>query len=162
MDLRILLDLDLKPYQENIPKGNIFISKQKKGLVKEAHLTLFSNIDNFKSLVDTIYEFGQFEIILSKISSFRVPHKNFDVLYLKPKENEKLMELKEKLNTLIDYSPEFPFTPHITLSYIKKNSCKELEGSIEPIKIKITQIQLRTSENSLIYKLKNKINSDIL
>ena len=154
MNLMIIVEEDISLYQQMIPKSKLFFSKEKKGLSDFAHISLFCDIHNFQSLVDTIMKYPSFEMTFDKIESFRVPHKEFDVLFLKPQDSPELFELRKQLRPLIQNHYEFNFEPHITLAYIKKDSCSEIEGSIQPFKVKVNKIILSTDTDELIYNLK--------
>ena len=120
--------------------------KEEYGIETTAHVTVLYGIlkeEDYFDLRKKLSEIRPFEITIGDISSFRTPDKKYDVL--------KLTILSDKLNDLHnfikksyanDYS--FPeYNAHMTLSYIKKNTCQDLEGPCfwTGTKYKVTRIR---------------------
>ena len=105
--------------------------KEKYGLESVAHISVLYGIsdenDYFK-LREKLKDFGKFEFKIGDVSSFRKEDKPYDVLILKII-SPKLEELHKIIKDSCDNSYSFPeYIPHMTLAYVNKGMCKDLEG----------------------------------
>lgn len=104
------------------------------GLEHTPHVTVLyglKNEEDYFALKKDAEKIKPFKIKIGEVSSFRregVPH---DVLILKIVSPE-LSKLHESIKETYDNNYKYPdYNPHCTLSYIKKGTCKDLEGKCD-------------------------------
>ena len=105
--------------------------KEQYGLENCPHITLIYPIkdekDYFK-LREKLKDFGSFEFTIGNIGSFRRPETKYDVL-INEIESPKLQELHKYIKKNCKNNYKFPnYIPHMTLAYVQKRTCTELEG----------------------------------
>ena len=102
------------------------------GLERTAHVTVLYGVkkenDYFK-MRDDLKEFGSFPFQIGEISRFE--QEDNDVIIIKIN-SEKLHTLHNLLKEKYENTYKFlEYRPHMTLAYVKKGTCKELEGKCQ-------------------------------
>lgn len=101
------------------------------GLETEPHITLLYGLVNeadYFNIRKDVQATGGINITIGEISSFRRPDKPYDVLKLSI-ESQDLKNLHYKLAEKYENKQNFPdYKAHLTLAYVQKGTCVELEG----------------------------------
>lgn len=105
--------------------------KEQYGYESVPHITVLyglKNAEDYFEMRDQLSDFGSFEFTIGDITSFRRPEMDYDVIIL-----DIISEQLHKLHGMIrkkfknDY--KFPdYKPHMTLAYVQKGACIQLEG----------------------------------
>lgn len=138
LNFKIWLEASIRKYScvlGNIPEAHLFtgwVSKHVKDeYIKkhenEPHVTVLYGLhtENPDEVKETLANEKPFKIKLGLVSKFSAPE--FDVLKIDVESTE-LFDLNKKLRTL-EYTTEHKYKPHVTLSYVEKDSCDNLIGS---------------------------------
>jgi len=97
-----------------------------------------------KCVEDTKTKFP-FDISLDKVSKFS-PFPEYDVIKIGVKSPE-LMKLNKLICNEFKYTDSYDYAPHITLSYVKPNSCNDLIGeTIVSGKINVDNLEFSTPD----------------
>ena len=101
------------------------------GLETTPHVTLLFGLLNdldYFPIRQLVGGFEPFDLTVGEISSFRNPEKPYDVLKMTVV-SPKLVELHDIIKSKFKNKESFPdYKPHLTLAYVKKGACKEIEG----------------------------------
>ncbi len=113
--------------EENIKDENLYVQDDDHGREDELHITVLYGLhanspDKVKELLK---EEKPFEVSLGRVSSFK--QDNFDVIKIDVF-SEKLHKLNKVLNELPTTNKFSTYRPHITIAYVKNNSCNKLLG----------------------------------
>lgn len=113
---------------KNIDDKNVYTDPDDPTLGREdnPHITVKYGIHTSvaKKIRDLITGFGSFDVTLGKISKFE--SEDYDVLKINVK-SKRLHDLNKLINSNLEITDKFPeYIPHLTLSYVKKGSCKDL------------------------------------
>jgi len=105
--------------------------KEEYGYESVPHISVLYGISDENSyflLRDKLKDFSPFTFKIGNVSSFRRDDKEFDVLMIQI-DSPKLVELHNFIKENCKNTYSFPeYKPHMTLAYVKKGKCKELEG----------------------------------
>lgn len=95
------------------------------------HVTVLYGIKEDKDyfgIREKLKDFGEFEFEIGEVSGFRNDKNPYDVLIIKIN-SKPLEDLHKLLKENFENNYKFPeYKPHMTLAYVKKGACKELEG----------------------------------
>lgn len=117
-------------YHKYVGKNNQY---DKYGKTDVPHITIAMGMNRyslFKMMDELESNVSPFFVTVGTVNAHRITKKPYDILYLdvKSPEMEEIYKwLRETLNASKNAGKE-KLNPHITLSYILKGSCKELEG----------------------------------
>lgn len=159
-------DVRFQRIVDMIPAEHVY-KTENKGKEWYPHITILCGIINesdYFKLRKELESFGKIEIEIGNISSFRRKDYPFDVLYFKIK-SPKLHKLQKMIDKLTKNKNTFKkYSPHITISYIKKGTCKHLENQKNILtgeKIIIDTIYFAHADNYFIpIPLNNKKQED--
>lgn len=150
-----------------IDKEDIYDNQYKEyGLEKEPHVTILFGLHLDTTKASDVESFikkniqKSFDIMLEEVSVFEMDEKPFDVLKFKAKSNI-LVDLNKKARETFDYTNEFPYSPHVTIAYIKKGKGKkyiEKFSNIKNVHLECDAIVYseRTNNQRTTVKLKDK------
>lgn len=115
--------------KDNIPDAVVDTTE---GREDETHCTSYYGFDtgfDVERLQDAIKEFGAAELKLGKVSRFECP--DYDVLKISVTSPD-LVEIHKLIDSEFDGDGVTPsqhtYSPHVTISYVLKGACKELDG----------------------------------
>ena len=113
----------------HISENQLFVQDNKFGREDDIHLTVLYGIhakEPFR-IKNLLRSQKPFDIQLDNVSMFTTDDR-FDVVKIGVKSPE-LMALNKKIRENIPYSSKHKtYSPHVTIAYVKKNSCKDLVG----------------------------------
>ena len=105
--------------------------KEQYGYESIPHITLLYGIENAEDyfiLRKALKNFGPIEFEIGEVSSFRRDETPYDVLITKII-SKPLEEIHKAIKENLDNNYKFSkYQPHMTLAYVKKGECKDLEG----------------------------------
>jgi len=105
--------------------------KEEYGFERNPHITVLYGIQDEADYFDMrkkLKNFGPIDFKISDISSFRDVENPYDVIILKI-ESEKLHKVHEFLKETYENDWSYPkYNPHMTLAYVKKGKCLDIEG----------------------------------
>lgn len=124
-----------KEAQDLIPAKDIYPEHPYKpmnpdGREDEPHVTVLFGLtksEDYEAVKKMVEEFGMIYFKFGNISAFRNPESPHDVLKIEII-SEELNKLHYKIRETFDNKCTFEFNGHTTLSYIIKDSCKDIEG----------------------------------
>jgi hypothetical protein len=126
---------------------------EKYGLENEYHITVCYGLKNeceYFKLRKLLSEFNEFEIEFGNVSSFRRDEKPYDVLKVDII-SQQLNDLHYLITSNVENEQSFPeYQPHMTLGYIKKGTCIELEkpaNGLTGTKLLINKIVFSHADN---------------
>lgn len=129
---------------EDIYEEHPYHTDAEDGLERNPHITVLYGLEEEKDYFDIrrICEgMGDVEFEVGKISAFRNPEMPYDVLILEIISPE-LHELHHSLRQFPNQCTFPDYKPHMTLGYIKKDSCYNLEGEDSPLTGKLVKASL--------------------
>lgn len=100
------------------------------GLEKSPHVTLLYGLVNENDFFPVRRNFANMDaptFKIGKISSFRNPDKPYDVILLEI-DSPTFHEINKYLRTLKNENTYPEYKPHMTLGYVKKGACADLDG----------------------------------
>ena len=120
--------------QAKIPTEDLYVEEADTGLELDYHITVMfgllydQSFISILSILENYPELSTIDITFGIVSAFRRPDKPYDVL--------KIEIISPKLKTLHQLIKDFnsneetfdEYNPHLTLAYINKGTCLELEG----------------------------------
>lgn len=117
--------------KDNIDDSLIYTDPDDSSLGREDHIHTTVKYGLHDSdpdcIADLISDFGEFELELGKISKFESD--DYDVIKLDVKSN-KLHELNKLISSNVEVTDTHPtYIPHVTVAYVKKDSCDDLLGN---------------------------------
>jgi len=102
------------------------------GVESEPHVTILFGLVNeadYFNIRRDLAATNTFNITIGNVSSFRNEKMPYDVLMVDI-ESPELHQIHDSIKQKYENKESFPkYSPHLTISYIKKGTCKELEGS---------------------------------
>jgi hypothetical protein len=109
----------------------------------DVHCTILYGIitSEYKDITPYVQVFNPFEVELGEISLFK--NDKQDVVKISVKDNFKLNQLHNFLKNNVKNEYKFPsYVPHITVAYVKPNTCDHLVGdkSFDGVKLLIDSI----------------------
>jgi 2'-5' RNA ligase len=118
--------------QKNIPSDKLS-GISGKGYEKSPHITLATGIidEAPEKAFKLLEKQGPFKVQLGEIDCFHKPDKGYDVLKIAVDSQVAHMLNEGILENLEINNPILPYSPHITLAYIRPHSCGDLIGSDE-------------------------------
>ena len=130
--------------KKNIKEKDLYVDEG--GREENSHVTVLyglhtNDFQDVKPIIDKLYSF---EIKLGKISKFE--SKDYDVLKVEI-ESPYLHLINKKLKTL-PFTTKFPnYVPHMTIAYVKKDSCNHLLGNKDLVqKIKVSELTFSSKD----------------
>lgn len=123
---------------DNIPSESL----HEEGIESETHCTVLYGFNLDFDATKLKEKHGLLKLKLGKVSRFECPE--YDVLKLSV-ESEDLVSLNKELSEEFssDITPsKWDYCPHVTIAYVKKGECKELDGdkTFEGREITVTQM----------------------
>ena len=113
-------------YEEHPHKKNLA-----NGLEVEPHITLLYGLENesdFEPIKKILAECAPIKFEIGRISAFRNEDKPYDVMVVEILSKD-LQDLHWKIRNEFAVTNDFPkYKPHMTLGYVQKGSCSEIEG----------------------------------
>lgn len=95
------------------------------------HITIAHGMDDSlrEEIIEFVEAFGPVEVALGPISFFRNDEEDipYDVCKLSVI-SEDLERLNAELREMFEFSTNWAYNPHLTLAYIRKGACTDLEG----------------------------------
>lgn len=140
LDLPTALAKEIKKFAKKIPDADI--NTQAGGREPDSHVTVVYGIGNTitpeQMRVFAMQE-QPIEISLDKVTLFEPEDKDYDVLKIDVVSSG-LHQLNENIRSMIGAPGETfkTYTPHITVAYIKKGTCKELVNNTQFQNKKVT------------------------
>jgi len=112
-------------------KGMIDHPKEEYGYEPIPHITLLYGLKDdadYFSIRKGLKDFGPIEFEMGEVSSFRRDETPYDVMIVKII-SKPLEAIHQVIKETFDNNYKFPeYKPHMTLAYVKKGECKDLEG----------------------------------
>jgi len=110
-------------FGEKIPKENLYVDEEGFGLSKECHTTVFYGMHDQSPETSFAFIKKPIKIQLKTVTVFECD--KYDVLKIDV-ESKDLRKLHKEIKNNLETTITFPhYHPHITISYIKKGTCKE-------------------------------------
>ena len=111
-------------FGEKIPKENLYTDEEGFGLEKKCHTTVFYGMHDQSPEASFEHIKEPIKIQLKTVTVFECD--KYDVLKIDV-ESKDLRKLHKEIKDNLEATITFPnFSPHITIGYIKKGTCKEL------------------------------------
>lgn len=105
--------------------------KEEYGYESKPHITVLyglENEDDYFKIRKSLASFGEVPFTIGNIGSFRHDTNPYDVIILEI-ESTKLKQLHTQLREKYKNQYKYPeYKPHMTLAYVKKGECKDIEG----------------------------------
>lgn len=105
--------------------------REQYGYETNPHITVVMGVtkeEDYFKLRNWLSKVGKLTFKIGNISSFRRDEKPYDVIKIEI-ESPKLNKIHEILKKHFENTDKFPeYKPHITLAYVKKGACKDIEG----------------------------------
>jgi 2'-5' RNA ligase len=126
----------------NVKDEDIYMKDGLLGRELDSHITIKYGIisDNPKEVEKLFEGMKQFKATLGEVKHFSPEGREFDVLTVSV-ESKDLSDMNEKITKELKCATGLPsdeYHPHITISYIKKGTCKDLYGNKEFVGKEIT------------------------
>ena len=105
--------------------------REEYGYEHTPHITVLyglKNDEDYFKIRDNLSKIDPFEFKIGNIASFRGDKNEYDVLIVEIV-SPGLSKIHEDLKKKYDNDYKYPeYKPHMTLAYVKKGACKEIEG----------------------------------
>lgn len=105
--------------------------REEYGYESNPHITCLyglTNENDYFKLRKKLKDFGPIEFEIGEIASFRNDDTPYDVIILTIK-SPKLLKLHESMKNTFKNEYKYPtYKPHMTLAYVKKGECRDIEG----------------------------------
>lgn len=125
------------------------------GYEDNLHITVKYGVDDVEQkLIDAVADQGPFIITFGKLGIFPPSDSSDGAAVVKiAVEAPELLELHDKIDAVMSVKEDdFPYTPHITLAYVKAEEADKYEGMkfIEGVKFEATEITISKKDRVMI------------